>query len=96
MTKTDWFVLIIVVLFATTIIGSQLGFSINGEPITDIQANADNLTDENPISFAADSMEFLFGMIFFSIDGMPAIVSAIFDIFCLIAIFLLILIIRGN
>lgn len=76
-------VALIVIILVVSIFGGFAGFSVNGVPVAEGG------------SIGIDSIQFMFAMTTFSIDGMPIFISAIFLLMELIAVILIVRLIRG-
>ncbi len=75
---------LLVMDFTVGIFGGYAGYTVNGVPVAEGG------------SIGLDSFQFLFDMSTFQVDGMPAFLSAVFLIFNLLVVLLIIRLLRGN
>jgi hypothetical protein len=85
----------IVILLTVSIFGGHFGYTVNGVP------HAGAVSTQNPGIFGAlgwvwDSVQFLFEMMTFQIDGMPAWWSGVSIFMVLMIAYLFIKLIRGT
>lgn len=94
MTKQSLLLLLLLIMFITSMIAPHVGYTSGGE----VQGgfSADNATDENFVSWTWESIEFFWNMTTFQIDNMPMIIQAMWTIMSLMTGLLIVLIVRGN
>lgn len=82
-----------IILIVVSYIGAKVGYTVDSIP--------QGFSPEDPSIFGIvewtwDSLQFMFNMITFRIDGMPYEISLIFVFISIITLLLLVQIIRGN
>lgn len=103
MTKYDVLIMLLVVILVSSIIGGQLGYTVNGVP----QGASDYISEEENNPWIPDFIEgftdaigatvgFVWHMITFGIDGVPFWVSMVFLAMNLLTLYLGYNAIRGN
>jgi hypothetical protein len=86
---------LLITIFFTGLMGGHFGYTVNGVP------QSGNLSASEPgilgvLSWSWEGIKFMFSMVTFRVDGMPAFVSVIFVIMSIMTIFLIVSLIRGN
>lgn len=87
-------IFLLVVIFSVAGFGGCAGYTVEGVP------KGGELASGEPgilgiIEWVWDSMVFMFDMITFQVDGMPAFINTIFLILGLLSVFLIVKLIRG-
>ena len=87
-------IFLLITIFSVSIFGGYAGYTVDGVPV------GGELSTQEPgilgiIEWVWDSLNFMFHMITFQIDGMPAVINSIFLILSLLTAFLILRLIRG-
>jgi len=86
---------LLIVQFFTGMIGSHFGYTVNGMPQGAlVSASEPGLL--GVVEWVWDSMVFMFQMVSFQIDNMPAAISVIFVVMGIMTVWLIINLIRGT
>jgi len=90
MNMTSYGVLLLLIVLITTVagFGAYAGYTVSGIEQTNVSGGVPGIL--GIISWVWDSIEFMFHMITFQVDGMPAFISGIFLIMSLMGTFLII------
>ena len=95
MSKYDVLGGLIIVQFFTGMMGSHFGYTVNGMPEGAlISSGQPGLL--GVVEWVWDSMVFMFQMVSFQVDNMPAAVSVIFVVMAIMTVFVIISLVRGN
>ena len=86
--------LLIVVQMVVSIFGSYAGYSVDGVVQGGSVAAAPGFL--GVVTWAWESIKFLFSMVTFQVDGMPLFMSGIFLVMSLMTVFIIVRTIRGN
>jgi len=95
MSKYDVLGGLVIVQFFTGMIGSHFGYLVNGMP-SGATTSAAQPGILGIIEWVWDSMVFMFQMVTFQVDNMPAAITVIFVAMAIMTVFLIISLIRGN
>lgn len=87
-------IFLLLVIFSVSFFGSLAGYTVNGVPL------GGSLSTEAPgifgiIEWVWDSLEFLYNMMSFQIDGMPIYINMVFLGLSLLTSYLVLRLIRG-
>jgi len=86
---------LLIVISFSGLIGSHFGYTVNGVPQgAGISETAPGIL--GVVEWVWDSMVFMFNMVVFRVDGVPAFVGVIFIVMSIMTVFLIISLIRGN
>jgi len=93
---TDYGLLLILIIVQTVVgaFGTYIGYSVNGVQITTTEESSPGIL--GIIEWVWESIQFMFNMIAFQIDGMPHFISLIFIVMAIMTIYLIVKLIRGS
>lgn len=95
LTKYSVLLGLLIVQCFSGLIGGHFGYTVNGVPQGGaVSAVAPGIL--GVVEWVWDSMIFMFHMVTFQVDGMPAFVNIIFIIMSIMTVFLIVSLIRGN
>lgn len=87
------FAFCVIVLLVTAFFGPVLGYSVNG---IEYGLSSSDATTATPVEWVADSLGFMWNLISFQIDGMPYIITIIFQFISIMLAYLGAKLIRGS
>jgi hypothetical protein len=94
-TKYSLFTMLVIVQLTTALFGGHFGYTIHGAPSGAVlNSSAPGIL--GALGWVWDSIAFMFNMMTFQIDGMPAFISVIFIGMAILTAFIILNIIRGT
>ncbi len=96
MSKYSLLLLLLLIIFSTSIFGGHMGYTVDGMPQGSITSNESDPGTFGAFGWAWDSAKYMFHMSTFQVDSMPVWIASIFTIMSLMVTFLIISLIRGN